>query len=124
MPSRWLNIHTYAGTDMTVLQYLCKYITNLFSDDDFVNEEDAKPDEQTNEEHKYQCSDVDKDKHVALPMNHLDEEKAITLAGVDGDIDMLADAKQMAAAAAASGQASSSFEYQLQPIDRYAMRFL
>ncbi|KAL5213101.1 hypothetical protein ABZP36_023948 [Zizania latifolia] len=92
-------------------------------DDDFVNE-DAKPDEQTNEEHKYQCSDVDKDKHVALPVNHLDEEKAITLAGVDGDIDMLADAKQMAAAAAAAGQASSSFEYQLRPIDRYAMRFL
>ncbi|KAF0933873.1 hypothetical protein E2562_019320 [Oryza meyeriana var. granulata] len=93
-------------------------------DDDLVNEEDAKPDEHTNEEHKYHCSDLDKDKHVALSINQLDEEKAITLAGADGDIDMLADVKQMAAAAAAAGQASSSFENQLRPIDRYAMRFL
>ncbi|KAG8059822.1 hypothetical protein GUJ93_ZPchr0002g26685 [Zizania palustris] len=93
-------------------------------DDDFVNEEDAKPDEHTNEEHKYQFSDVNKDKHIVLPMDQLDEEKAITLAGGDGDIDMLADAKQMAAAAAAAGQSSSSFENQLRPIDRYAMRFL
>uniref|UniRef100_A0A0D9VJP4 DNA helicase n=1 Tax=Leersia perrieri TaxID=77586 RepID=A0A0D9VJP4_9ORYZ len=93
-------------------------------DDDIVNEDDAKPDEHTNEEHKYQCSDLDKEKSVALSMNQLDEEKAITLAGGDGDIDMLADVKQMAAAAAAAGQASSSFENQLRPIDRYAMRFL
>lgn len=42
----------------------------------------------------------------------------------DDDIDMLADVKQMAAAAAAAGHASSSFENQLRPIDRYAMRFL
>uniref|UniRef100_A0A0E0CQ01 Protein PHOTOPERIOD-INDEPENDENT EARLY FLOWERING 1 n=1 Tax=Oryza meridionalis TaxID=40149 RepID=A0A0E0CQ01_9ORYZ len=93
-------------------------------EDDLVNEEDTKPDEHTNEEHKYQCSDLVKDKHVALSINQLDEEKAITLAGGDGDIDMLADVKQMAAAAAAAGQASSSFENQLRPIDRYAMRFL
>uniref|UniRef100_A0A0D9YWP2 DNA helicase n=1 Tax=Oryza glumipatula TaxID=40148 RepID=A0A0D9YWP2_9ORYZ len=93
-------------------------------EDDLVNEDDTKPDEHTNEEHKYQCSDLVKDKHVALSINQLDEEKAITLAGGDGDIDMLADVKQMAAAAAAAGQASSSFENQLRPIDRYAMRFL
>jgi E1A-binding protein p400 len=67
---------------------------------------------------------VDKDKSIALPMNQLDEEKALTLAVVDGDMDMLADVKQMAAAAAAAGHASSSFENQLRPIDRYAMRFL
>ncbi|EEC73812.1 hypothetical protein OsI_08529 [Oryza sativa Indica Group] len=93
-------------------------------EEDLVNEDDTKPDEHTNEEHKYQCSDLVKDKHVALSINQLDEEKAITLAGGDGDIDMLADVKQMAAAAAAAGQASSSFENQLRPIDRYAMRFL
>jgi hypothetical protein len=32
--------------------------------------------------------------------------------------------KQMAAAAAAAGHASSSFENQLRAIDRYAMRFM
>ncbi|KQK08524.1 protein PHOTOPERIOD-INDEPENDENT EARLY FLOWERING 1 isoform X1 [Brachypodium distachyon] len=93
-------------------------------DDELVNEEEAKRDEHSSEDNKHQCSDVDKDKNVALPMNQLDEEKALTLAAGDGDMDMLADVKQMAAAAAAAGQASSSFENQLRPIDRYAMRFL
>ncbi|XP_014752353.1 protein PHOTOPERIOD-INDEPENDENT EARLY FLOWERING 1 isoform X3 [Brachypodium distachyon] len=92
-------------------------------DDELVNEE-AKPDEHCSAEHKHQCSDVDNDKSVALPVNQLDEEKALRLAAGDGDMDMLADVKQMAAAAAAAGQASSSFENQLRPIDRYAMRFL
>ncbi|KAM0930186.1 hypothetical protein ACQ4PT_000972 [Festuca glaucescens] len=96
----------------------------LEDDDELVNEEDGKPDEHTAEEHKHQSSDVDKDKSIALPMNQLDEGKALTLAVVDGDMDMLADVKQMAAAAAAAGHASSSFENQLRPIDRYAMRFL
>ncbi|GJM86482.1 hypothetical protein PR202_ga02346 [Eleusine coracana subsp. coracana] len=93
-------------------------------DDEFVNEEDLKPDEHINEEHKYNSSDVDKEKNVPLPINQLDEDKALTLAGGDEDIDMLADVKQMAAAAAAAGHASSSFENQLRPIDRYAMRFM
>ena len=42
----------------------------------------------------------------------------------EDDVDMLADVKQMSAAAAAAGQAILSFESQLQPIDRYAIRFL
>ncbi|XP_062219951.1 protein PHOTOPERIOD-INDEPENDENT EARLY FLOWERING 1-like isoform X2 [Phragmites australis] len=105
-------------------QEFSEEVAGRLEDDEFVNEEDVKPDEHFNEEHKYNSSDVDKDKNIALPINQLDEEKALTLAGGDEDIDMLADVKQMAAAAAAAGQASSSFENQLRPIDRYAMRFM
>ncbi|CAN6246522.1 unnamed protein product [Urochloa humidicola] len=93
-------------------------------DDELVNEEDVKPDEHINEEQRYNSSDVEKEKNVALSINQLNEEKALTLAVGDEDTDMLADVKQMAAAAAAAGQASSSFENQLQAIDRYAMRFM
>jgi superfamily II DNA or RNA helicase len=92
-------------------------------DDEIVNEED-KPDEHINEEHKYNSSDVDKEKSIPLHINQLDEDNALTFAGGDEDIDMLADVKQMAAAAAAAGHASSSFENQLRAIDRYAMRFM
>ncbi|CAM0908654.1 unnamed protein product [Alopecurus aequalis] len=105
-------------------QEFIEEVAGRLEDDELVNEEDARPDEHTGEEHKHQSSDVDKEKSVALPVNQLDEEKALTLAVVDGDMDMLADVKQMAAAAAAAGQASSSFENQLRPIDRYAIRFL
>ncbi|WVZ74132.1 hypothetical protein U9M48_022354 [Paspalum notatum var. saurae] len=99
-------------------------------DDELVNEDDVKPDDRMNEEHKYNSSDVEKDKHVekekhaTLPIDQLNEEKALSLSVGDEDTDMLADVKQMAAAAAAAGQASSSFENQLRPIDRYAMRFM
>jgi E1A-binding protein p400 len=92
-------------------------------DDDLVNEEDARHDEHIIEEHRYNSSDMEKEKNAALS-NQLNEEKALTLAVGDEDSDMLADVKQMAAAAAAAGQASSSFENQLRPIDRYAMRFM
>ncbi|KAL6633748.1 hypothetical protein ACP70R_026419 [Stipagrostis hirtigluma subsp. patula] len=104
-------------------QEFSEEVAGRLEDDELANEEDVKPDEHINEEHKYN-SDADKEKNVALSINQLDEEKALTLAGGDEDIDMLADVKQMAAAAAAAGQASSSFENQLRPIDRYAMRFM
>lgn len=45
-------------------------------------------------------------------------------ADLDEDMDMLADVKQMAAAAAAAGHGSVSFDNQLCPAERYAMRFL
>ncbi|AQK73658.1 Protein PHOTOPERIOD-INDEPENDENT EARLY FLOWERING 1 [Zea mays] len=93
-------------------------------EDELVNEEDGKPDEHINEDHKYYSSDVEKEKHITLSTNRLNNEKALTLAVGDEDTDMLADVKQMAAAAAAAGQACSSFENQLRPIDRYAMRFM
>jgi hypothetical protein len=49
---------------------------------------------------------------------------AILSADVEEEMDMLADVKQMAAAAAAAGRGSMSFEDQLRPVERYAMRFL
>nr|CAD1845099.1 unnamed protein product [Ananas comosus var. bracteatus] len=84
-------------------------------DDELVNEDDTKLDDKFNEERK---GDVSK------PGCNVNEEKALALAEGDEEIDMLADVKQMAAAAAAAGHASSCFENQLRPIDRYAMRFL
>jgi len=45
-------------------------------------------------------------------------------ADVEEDMDMLADVRQMAAAAAAAGREKTSFEDQLRPVERYAMRFL
>lgn len=51
-------------------------------------------------------------------------ESSILAADADEEMDMLADVRQMAAAAAASGRGSVSFEDQLRPVERYAMRFL
>ncbi len=45
-------------------------------------------------------------------------------ADVEEDMDMLADVWQMAAAAAAAGREKTSFEDQLRPVERFAMRFL
>jgi E1A-binding protein p400 len=45
-------------------------------------------------------------------------------ADVEEDMDMLADVRQMAAAAAAEGREKTSFEDQLRPVERFAMRFL
>ncbi|GER52476.1 helicase [Striga asiatica] len=56
--------------------------------------------------------------------SQLVEEGALVLHGKEDDVDMLADVKEMAAAAAAAGHAALSFENQLRPIDRYAIRFL
>lgn len=78
-------------------------------DDELVNEDDMKVDEpviKNNGEYD------------------MNEERAIAFASKDDEVDMLADVRQMAAAAAAAGQEISSFENQLRPIDRYAIRFL
>jgi E1A-binding protein p400 len=88
-------------------------------DDEFVNDDDMKADEPTDHE----MTTYSKDGAVNLKENGCIEERAVTLTGNE-DVDMLADVKQMAAAAAAAGQAISSFENQLRPIDRYAVRFL
>lgn len=90
-------------------------------DDEFGNEDDAKPDEKIAEEHTATTRT-----RTDTPLNgaNMNEGRVLTLATREEDTDMLADVKQMAAAAAAAGQASSSFETQLRPIDRYAMRFL
>ncbi|KAJ4847374.1 Protein PHOTOPERIOD-INDEPENDENT EARLY FLOWERING 1 [Turnera subulata] len=90
-------------------------------DDEFVNDDDVmKADESV--EHEMTTSN--KENVVNLDAGDPVEDGALTLAGNEDDVDMLADVKQMAAAAAAAGQALSSFENQLRPIDRYAIRFL
>ncbi|KAI4319598.1 hypothetical protein MLD38_033179 [Melastoma candidum] len=91
-------------------------------DDELANEEDLKEEEAADHNGL----------HMAFPKEiqpvpktiSFDEEGALTLASKEDDFDMLDDVKQMAAAAAASGQAATSFENQLRPIDRYAIRFL
>ncbi|XP_030457825.2 protein PHOTOPERIOD-INDEPENDENT EARLY FLOWERING 1 isoform X6 [Syzygium oleosum] len=90
-------------------------------DDEFVNEDDLKDDEPTDQ--VGQIPTLNKEEAL-ISGSDFNEDGALTLAGKEDDLDMLADVKQMAAAAAAAGQAVSSFENQLRPIDRYAMRFL
>lgn len=88
-------------------------------EDEFVNEDDETAE-------------------LGESVSNLNKENALMLSGSDNkeerlphsvvvkedDADMLADVKQMAAAAAAAGQAISAFENELRPIDRYAIRFL
>ncbi|KAL2924033.1 Protein PHOTOPERIOD-INDEPENDENT EARLY FLOWERING 1 [Bienertia sinuspersici] len=88
-------------------------------DEDLGNED--KADESA--DHNALATASNAENLAAANRNDLDEEKALTLACNEDD-DMIADVKQMAAAAAAAGQEVLSFENQLRPIDRYAMRFL
>ncbi|CAN6451944.1 unnamed protein product [Victoria cruziana] len=92
-------------------------------DDEFVNEDDPKFDEKIPEAPSISTV-VKADDGTPKDESYLKEDGGLILAGGDEDFDMLADVKQMAAAAAAAGQASSSFENQLLPIERYAMQFL
>ncbi|CAN8259575.1 unnamed protein product [Cochlearia groenlandica] len=91
------------------------------AEDDEVNEDDIKTDEPTN--HGVTAAGPTKE---AIPLIHTDnkERADINMLSQEEDTDVLDDVKQMAAAAAAAGQAISSFENQLRPIDRYAIRFL
>ncbi|XWS58915.1 hypothetical protein CRYUN_Cryun08bG0075400 [Craigia yunnanensis] len=91
-------------------------------DDEFLNEDDVKADESTDQGGCMTTSN--KDNGLILNGGGPIEEKALIFASKEEDVDMLADVKQMAAAAAATGQAISSLENQLRPIDRYAIRFL
>ncbi|XP_073007185.1 protein PHOTOPERIOD-INDEPENDENT EARLY FLOWERING 1 isoform X1 [Typha latifolia] len=111
-------------------QEFTEEVIGRLDDDDVVNEDDVKPEEIVRREEKnteeQSCMSfvVSRDEDLTLSRGNMNEKKALTLVGGDEEMDMLADVKQMAAAAAAAGQASSSFENQLRPIDRYAMRFL
>ncbi|GAB2295490.1 Pharynx and intestine in excess protein 1 [Dionaea muscipula] len=90
-------------------------------DDDLANEDDWRPDEYAD-----QTAVVVSNKESVMPSNGNDHdgEKSRSFNCDEDEVDMLADVKQMAAAAAATGDAISSLENQLCPIDRYAMRFL
>ncbi|XP_065878291.1 protein PHOTOPERIOD-INDEPENDENT EARLY FLOWERING 1 isoform X2 [Euphorbia lathyris] len=89
-------------------------------DDELVNDDDMKADESVDLE----MTTLNNDSAVNLSAKDTVEEKTLAFAANEEDVDMLADVKQMAAAAAASGQAVSTFENKLRPIDRYAIRFL
>lgn len=89
-------------------------------DDELANEEEMKPDGPAEHTVVNAKSDVVK----MVSESHLVEEGALALQNNEDDVDMLADVKQMAEAAAAAGQAILSFENHLRPIDRYAIRFL
>lgn len=91
-------------------------------DDEYANEDDLKIDDMP--EAKMLATSSDKEKSSLLNGHDINEERAVTIVAKEDDVDMLADVKQMAAAAAAAGQAILSFENQLRPIDRYAVRFL
>lgn len=92
-------------------------------DDEFVNEEDLKDDEPADEGGLN--TSLDKETGTMINSSDFTEEQALTLVvKEEEDVDMLADVRQMAEAAAAAGQTISSFENQLSPIDRYAIRFL
>ncbi|KAK3227231.1 hypothetical protein Dsin_007093 [Dipteronia sinensis] len=101
--------------------------------DELVNEDKMKADELVNEDSIKADELADQggwittsnnDNRLLLRGSDLNEERDLAIAGKEDDVDMLADVKQMAAAAAAAGQAISSFENQLRPIDRYAIRLL
>ncbi|PPS01632.1 hypothetical protein GOBAR_AA19014 [Gossypium barbadense] len=91
-------------------------------DDEFANEDDMKADESTDQAGCMITSN--KDDGLILNGSGSIEDKALILASKEDDVDMLADVKKMAAAAAAEGQAIPLLENQLRPIDRYAIRFL
>ncbi|CAA3015086.1 PHOTOPERIOD-INDEPENDENT EARLY FLOWERING 1 isoform X1 [Olea europaea subsp. europaea] len=94
-------------------------ITKL-EDDELVKEDDMKPDEPA--DHGF-LNTTFNEGAVAINGSDAIDERALTFAGKEDDVDMLADVKQMSTAAAAAGQAITSLENQLRPIDRYAIRF-
>ncbi|CAI0375698.1 unnamed protein product, partial [Linum tenue] len=89
-------------------------------DDECVNEDEVRADELGEQE----MTPPKGDNGSNLNGNDTTEEKALIFAANEDDADMLADVKQMAEAAAAAGQAITTFETHLRPIDRYAIRFM
>ncbi|KAK6124620.1 hypothetical protein DH2020_041634 [Rehmannia glutinosa] len=85
-------------------------------DDELANEEEMKPDGPA----EHSALNAKSDEGNVVSGSHPVEEGALTFHSKEDDVDMLADVKEMAAAAAAAGQAILSFENQLRPIDRYA----
>ncbi|GAB2227484.1 hypothetical protein Drorol1_Dr00009306 [Drosera rotundifolia] len=103
-------------------QEFTEEVTGRSEDDDLANEDDWRMDESADPNGLV----ITSNKESLTPSNGNDheQEKSLSLDCNEDDVDMIADVKQMAAAAAAAGDAVSSFENQLRPIDRYAIRFL
>lgn len=91
-------------------------------DDELVNEDDIKTDEPADQ--GVVAAGLTREEISLLHTDTMNEKAVIAISSQEEDTDVLDDVKQMAAAAAAAGQAISSFENQLRPIDRYAIRYL
>ncbi|KAI4348769.1 hypothetical protein L6164_009450 [Bauhinia variegata] len=102
-------------------QEFTEEVIGRLEDDEYGNEDDMKVDEP---EHGASVSNLSKENLLMLNGSDPKEERPLSVAGKEDDVDMLADVKQMAAAAVAGGQDISVFENKLRPIDRYAIRFL
>lgn len=88
-------------------------------EDEYVNEDDDTA------ELGESVSNLNKENVLMLNgTDHKEDRPTHSVPVKEDDPDMLADVKQMAAAAAAAGQAISAFENELRPIDRYAIRFM
>ncbi|KAL6971215.1 Pharynx and intestine in excess protein 1 [Sarracenia purpurea var. burkii] len=103
-------------------QEFTEEVIGRLEDDELINEDDIKVDESADPNGMIITSN--KENGAMLNGSDINEERALSSVAKEDDADMLADVKQMAAAAAAAGQAILSFESQLRPIDRYAIRFL
>ncbi|PSS13807.1 Protein PHOTOPERIOD-INDEPENDENT EARLY FLOWERING like [Actinidia chinensis var. chinensis] len=103
-------------------QEFTEEVIGRLEDDEFINEDEMKVDESADPNSL--ITTLNKEKGAVLNESDINEDRALTFVAKEDDVDMLADVKQMAAAAAAAGQAILSFESQLRPIDRYAIRFL
>lgn len=92
-------------------------------DDELLNDEDVKFDESADHGGGLVTVPVEENPQT-LNCSNPNDEMGMNLVKDEDDVDMLDDVKQMAAAAAASGNEILSFDDQLRPIDRYAVRFL
>lgn len=104
-------------------QEFTEEVIGRMEDDEFMNDDEMKLDEGGDQTSGMIMSNKDNES-IIHGANDLNEERAVIVASKEDDVDMLADVKQMAAAAAATGQTISSIDDQLRPIDRYAIRFL
>ncbi|XP_022940291.1 protein PHOTOPERIOD-INDEPENDENT EARLY FLOWERING 1 [Cucurbita moschata] len=104
-------------------QEFTEEVIGRMEDDEFMNDDEIKLDEGGDQAGGITMSNKDNEA-IIRGGNDLNEEKAVIVANKEDDVDMLADIKQMAAVAAATGQTISSIDDQLRPIDRYAIRFL
>lgn len=104
-------------------QEFTEEVIGRMEDDEFMNDDEMKLDEGGDQVNGMIISNKDNEA-IIHGANDLNEERAVIVASKEDDVDMLADVKQMAAGAAATGQTISSIDDRLRPIDRYAIRFL
>lgn len=104
-------------------QEFTEEVIGRMEDDEFMNDDEMKLDEGGDQAGGIIMSNTDNEA-IIHGANDLNEERAVIVASKEDDVDMLADAKQIAAAAGETGETISLIDDQLRPIDRYAIRFL